>query len=92
LDGLNYFVWSQSAPLSIKSIGKMGYLNGKIQEPKPIDPTYDKWEAENYIVMSWLLHSMQPEISQGYFFLRTAKEVWDAAAQKFQIGERCIEI
>jgi len=67
-------------------------LNGRIQERKPNDPTYDKWEAENSTVMSWLLHSMQPEISQGYFFLRTAKEVWDAAAQKFQIGERCIEI
>jgi hypothetical protein len=33
--------------------------------------------------MSCLLHSVQPEISQGYLFLRTAKEVWDAAAQTY---------
>jgi len=26
---------------------------------------------------------MQLEISQGYFFLHTAKEVWDAAAQTY---------
>jgi hypothetical protein len=26
---------------------------------------------------------MQPEISQGYLFLHTAKEVWDAAAQMY---------
>jgi hypothetical protein len=31
LDGPNYLAWSQSALLSIKSRGKMGYLNGKIQ-------------------------------------------------------------
>jgi hypothetical protein len=42
---------------------KMGYLNGKIQEPKPNDPTYDKWEAQSSTIMSWLLHSMQLEIS-----------------------------
>jgi hypothetical protein len=92
LDGLNYFAWSQFALLSIKSRGKMGYLNGRIQERKPNDPTYDKWEAENSTVMSWLLHSMQPEISQGYLFFRTAKQVWDTAAQTFQNGERCTEI
>jgi hypothetical protein len=44
----------------------MRHLNGKIQEPKSNDPTYDKWEAENSTIMSWLLHSMQLEITQGY--------------------------
>jgi hypothetical protein len=33
--------------------------------------------------MSLILHSMQPEISQGYLFLHTAKEVWDVAAQTY---------
>jgi hypothetical protein len=33
--------------------------------------------------MSWLLHSMQSEISQGYLFLHTTKEVWDATAQTY---------
>ncbi len=61
----------------------MGYLNGKIQEPKPNDPTYDKWEAENSTVMSWLLHWMQLEINQGYLFLCMTKEIWDAAVQTY---------
>jgi hypothetical protein len=61
----------------------MGYLNGRIQEPKPNDPTYDKWEIENSTVMAWLLHSMQAKINQGYLFLHTTKEVWDAAAQTY---------
>jgi hypothetical protein len=70
----------------------MGYLNGKIQEPKLDDPTYDKWEAENSTIMSWLLHSMQPEISQGYLFLRTAKEIWDATAQTYsKVGNAALK-
>lgn len=32
LEGLSYVAWLQSALLYIKSGGKMGYLNGRIQE------------------------------------------------------------
>jgi hypothetical protein len=42
----------------------MGYLNGKVFEPRLDDPSYDKWEAENSIITSWLLYSMLPEISK----------------------------
>lgn len=66
----------------------MGYLTGKIQEPKLDYPSYDKWKAENSTITSWLLHSMQPEISQGYMVLNTSKEIWDAAAQIYsKIGK-----
>lgn len=59
----------------------MGHLNGKIQEPKLDDPTYEKLEVENYTIMSWLLNLMQ--LGQRYLFLRTAKEIWDVAAQTY---------
>ena len=35
------------------------------------------------MVMSWLLHSMQSEISQTYLFLSTAKEIWYAISQTY---------
>jgi methyltransferase-like protein len=40
-------------------------------------------KAKNLMIMSWLLYSMLSKISQGYLFLCTAKEVWDAVAQKY---------
>jgi hypothetical protein len=61
--------------LHIKSRQKMGYLKGKASELALDEPSYDKWKAENSMIMSWLLHSMLPEISQGYLFLHTTKEV-----------------
>ncbi|KAA8546860.1 hypothetical protein F0562_003289 [Nyssa sinensis] len=33
--------------------------------------------------MSWLLNSMQPHISRGFLFLKTAYEIWTAAAQTY---------
>jgi len=42
--------------------------------------------------MSLILHSMQPEISQGYLFLHTAKEVWDVAAQTYsKVGNAALK-
>jgi hypothetical protein len=53
----------------------MGYLNDRFQEPELDDLAYDKWEAENSTIISWLLHSMQLDIGQGSSFLCIAKEI-----------------
>ena len=39
------------------------------------DPKFKAWKAENSIIMSWLLHSMQPEISKPLLFLLMAREI-----------------
>ena len=64
LNGQNFLQWSQSAKLFIKSEGKMGYIMGAKSEPNSNDPRYELWDEENSMVMSWLLYSMQLEISQ----------------------------
>lgn len=33
--------------------------------------------------MSWLLDAMKPKITWRYLFLRTAKEIYDAAFQTY---------
>ena len=42
----------------------MGYIMGAKSEPNSNDPRYELWDEENSMVMSWLLYSMQLEISQ----------------------------
>ena len=56
--------WSQSVKISLRSKGKFKYI---IRTARPLlesDPKYEIWEVENSMVMSWLLHSMQPAISK----------------------------
>ncbi|PIA52948.1 hypothetical protein AQUCO_01000658v1 [Aquilegia coerulea] len=78
LNGQNFLIWAQSARMYIAGRGKIGYLTGDAKEPESTDTTYSKWYSENSLVMSWLVHSMQPNIVVGYMFMRTTKEIWDA--------------
>lgn len=67
-DGNNYLAWSQSSQWSILSRGKWGYINGSIPTPAPSDPQFSKWEAEDALIVSWLLQSVQPSIGNTYLF------------------------
>ena len=43
--------------------------------PEEDDPNYLDWDAENSMIMSWLVNSMEPEIGQNFMYLDTAKEL-----------------
>ena len=61
----------------IRGWGKIGYLTGATPAPNSKDPMYEIWNAENSIVMTWLVNSMEEEISPNYMCFSTAKELWD---------------
>ena len=61
----------------------MGYINGRIKAPSTEDATYDKWEMENSIVMTWLIHSMIPEIGEGFLDMATAQDIWEIMANTY---------
>ncbi|PIA38054.1 hypothetical protein AQUCO_02900119v1 [Aquilegia coerulea] len=83
LDGQNFLIWALSARMYIAGRGKIGYLTSDAKVPESTDTTYSKWYSENSLVMSWLVHSMQPNIAVGYMFMRTAKEIWDAVQSPY---------
>lgn len=62
---------------------KLGYVTGTIVEPPHTDPSVGEWEAEHPLVMSWLLNSMEPTLSDGLLFANTAKEIWDSVVLSF---------
>ena len=61
----------------IRGQGKIGYLTGDKKEPVADDPSHSIWDAENSMVMIWLVNSMDEEISSNYMCYPTAKELWD---------------
>ncbi|XP_057493174.1 uncharacterized protein LOC130778669 [Actinidia eriantha] len=82
-DGTNYLSWSKSATLFLKSRGKIRYINGTITSLNFGDPGFDKWDQENSLIMSWLIHSMIPEIGEGFLSLDTAKDIWDTVSETY---------
>lgn len=51
LNGDNFLHWSQFVPMYIRGQGKIGYTT---------------WDAENSMVMTWLVNSMEEDISSNY--------------------------
>lgn len=83
LDGINFLALSQSTKLFITGKGKSRYLTGDTKMPNTKDPTYQKWEAENTMVMSNSYIPCSLNIANNYLFLTTAKAIWDSIAKTY---------
>lgn len=55
--------------------GNVGYLDGSIPIPKKDFATYRSWEAENSVVMAWLINFMEPKIGRIYLYYKTTKDI-----------------
>ncbi|KAJ7951046.1 Retrovirus-related Pol polyprotein from transposon TNT 1-94 [Quillaja saponaria] len=86
-DGNNFLAWSRSCLLFIQARGLYGYVIGSKRKPADGDPLLESWISENSLVMSWLINSMQPQISRGYLLLDSADKMWTALCQTYsQVG------
>jgi gag-polypeptide of LTR copia-type len=63
LNGKNYQSWAKAAQISFRGKSKIGYIDGTRQKPTTTLET-EEWEIHDSIILSWLLHSMEPSISE----------------------------
>ena len=47
------------------------------------NPSYATWDAENSMIMAWLVNSIEEEISSNYMCYPTVKVVWDNIIQMY---------
>ncbi|XP_052209404.1 uncharacterized protein LOC127812895 isoform X2 [Diospyros lotus] len=95
LNGRNFREWFQSVALVIKGKGKYGHLSGEVTAPSKDAVDYQRWEAEDSIIMAWLINSMEQKIGRTYLFYKTAEEVWDVVQEIYSDLEntaQCFEI
>ena len=78
-----FLQWSRAAQMVIHRCRKIGYLHDPIKKPKETDPTFHTWDANNSIVMAWLVNSMEENIGENYVYYSTTKELWDAVYRAF---------
>ena len=83
LNGSNFLHWSQAVRLYIRGRGKIGYLTGETTAPEKFDSAYATWDAENSMIMAWLVNAMEEDISANYMCYSTAKELWDNVNQMY---------
>lgn len=83
LNGNNFLQWSQSVKLFIRGRGKFDYLTGTNARPTEEDEGSERWEAENSMIMSWLINSMDSSVGRTYLFLPTAHDIWTAVNETY---------
>ena len=54
---------------------KIGYVHDTIKKPKETNPTFHIWDANNSIIIAWLMNSMEENIGENYMYYSTAKEL-----------------
>jgi transposase InsO family protein len=69
--------------LYLRGRGKIGYITGDKKQPDKEGADYVTWDAENSMVMTWLVNSMTEEIGANYLCYATAKDLWEGVAEMY---------
>ncbi|KAL6323616.1 hypothetical protein AAG906_039210 [Vitis piasezkii] len=90
LNGDNYSAWrmittQKAMTLALNAKNKLGFVNGTIKAPSeethPDD--YATWSRCNDMVHSWIVNTLNPEISDSVIYYATAHEVWEDLCERF---------
>ena len=85
LNGDNYSAWRRAMTLALNAKNKLGFVNGTIKAPsKETHPDdYATWSRCNDMVHSWIVNTLNPEISDSVIYYTTAHEVWEDLRERF---------
>ncbi|KAI5336208.1 hypothetical protein L3X38_015474 [Prunus dulcis] len=68
LNEFNFLPWSRAVSLALGGRSKLGFVNGSIEAPDDLSPEYEAWLCKDQLLMSWLLNSMDPKLSEIFSF------------------------
>lgn len=89
-NGKNYLKWSQFVCTYLKGKGRLDHLLGT--RPKKGDPTFEAWDEEDPMIMSWLWDSMEPMISDTCMFLAISKDIWDFICRTYSKAQDAAQV
>lgn len=82
----------RAVELFITGRGKEDFLSETTEIPKETDEKFNTWEAENSMIMSWLLSSMTPEISNTFMVYPTAAAIRKATKEMYAKTDNISEL
>jgi len=88
LDGSNYLAWHRSMKRALGVKNKLAFLDGSIPILPADDLNCSAWERCNYMVHSWMLNSVSPQIAQTIVFHDYAIAVWIELQERFSKVDR----
>jgi hypothetical protein len=85
LNGDNYSVWKRVMTMTLNSKNKLGFVNGTIKAPsEETNPNgYATWSCYNDMVHSWIINTLDLEISNSVIYYVTAHKIWEDLRERF---------
>ncbi|XP_024163991.1 uncharacterized protein LOC112170959 [Rosa chinensis] len=88
LNGDNYTGWKRAMTLALNSKNKFGFVNGTIKAPSEETNLegYATWSRCNDMVHSWIINTIDSEITDSVIYYPTAHEVREDLRERFSQG------
>ena len=83
LNSDNYGTWSRSISIALSAKNKTGFVDGSIPKPLGTDAKFADWKRCNDMVLSWILNSIDPSISDSVIYTEHASAVWTDLKERF---------
>ena len=83
LEGHNYGQWSRSMRIALSAKNKLGFIDGTIKPLVNTDARFAVWQRCNNMVLSWILHSLNPDIASSVLYCTNASMVWNNLKDRF---------
>ncbi|XP_011620466.1 uncharacterized protein LOC105420045 [Amborella trichopoda] len=76
LNGNNYLTWANASSISLERRSKLGHIDGTKHVPSKEDSNYEDWIFKDKKVMSWILNSIEPNITKIFTDAENAQDLW----------------
>ena len=83
LDGNNYRQWSRAMCMGLSAKNKMGFIDGTITAPSPLNENYTSWKRCNDMVTLWIVNSVHPDISNSITYTESVAAIWNNLEKRF---------
>ncbi|XP_078151231.1 uncharacterized protein LOC144546570, partial [Carex rostrata] len=80
LNGKNYLPWARAAMIALKGRGTYGYVTGDKKKPTANSETWEKIDSN---IMTSILNSIEPKLSEQFVYLDTSAQMWEKIKQRF---------
>uniref|UniRef100_A0A803LC78 Retrotransposon Copia-like N-terminal domain-containing protein n=1 Tax=Chenopodium quinoa TaxID=63459 RepID=A0A803LC78_CHEQI len=80
LTGSNFLNWSRTVRMALIARNKLQFVDGTLPSPSP---DYQKWIRNDYMVMSWLLNSVDKSLAESFMFVNSSADLWKEISERF---------
>lgn len=87
LNGHNYGEWSRSMRLILCTKNKFDLIDGILKASSVGDSRFPLWKCCNELVLTWICHSIEPNIACNMIFSDTVAVIWSDMHDKFFQGD-----